>query len=381
MQDMSDTATPYSLFVYAIKSPHTRKKYIDRLKHFFKVIGLDGMLVEEQALEFMRRAKTDIAWGETCILRFLQLLKDQVDRKQMAASTIWTYVAPIKLFCEMNQIEIPWKRLVRGLPRGKKWARDRAPTVEEIIQLCKYPDRRMKAIVYTTASGGFRLGAWDYLRWGDIQYLEDKDVAKVRIYAEEVEEYFTYISGEAYKELKEWMDFRAMSGERVTKDSWLMRQLWDVHTGCTPEQPKKLELDGMKTLIHDALKAQGLRTTLQAGKHRHEFKAIHGLRKFFRTRAEEAGVKSIHIKMLMGHSTGLDDSYYRPSESDLLEDYLKAVPLLTIESLKLKASEDKRIKELEEKNKELEEKNQAMFDSLWERILALEGKETKKTAN
>jgi hypothetical protein len=41
-------------------------------------------------------------------------------------------------------------------------------------------------------------------------------------------------------------------------------------------------------------------------------------------------MKAIHIQMLMGHSTGLDDSYYKPTEQELLEDYLKAVPLLTI---------------------------------------------------
>ena len=32
----------------------------------------------------------------------------------------------------------------------------------------------------------------------------------------------------------------------------------------------------------------------------------------------------------MGHSTGISESYYRPTEKELLEDYLKAVPLLTV---------------------------------------------------
>jgi len=34
--------------------------------------------------------------------------------------------------------------------------------------------------------------------------------------------------------------------------------------------------------------------------------------------------------MLMGHSTGLAENYYRISEKDLLEDYLKAIPDLSI---------------------------------------------------
>ena len=32
----------------------------------------------------------------------------------------------------------------------------------------------------------------------------------------------------------------------------------------------------------------------------------------------------------MGHSMGISDSYYRATENEFLEDYLKASPLLTI---------------------------------------------------
>jgi len=39
------------------------------------------------------------------------------------------------------------------------------PTVDELHKLTEYPERRIKPIVYAMASGGFRLGAWDYLRW------------------------------------------------------------------------------------------------------------------------------------------------------------------------------------------------------------------------
>ena len=55
----------------------------------------------------------------------------------------------------------------------------------------------------------------------------------------------------------------------------------------------------------------------------------HGLRKWFKTRCELSGMQPINIE-LMNHSTGISDSYYRVTESQLLEDYLKAVPFLTI---------------------------------------------------
>jgi hypothetical protein len=35
----------------------------------------------------------------------------------------------------------------------------------------------------------------------------------------------------------------------------------------------------------------------------------------------------------MGHDTGLEKSYYKPTEQELLEDYLKVVDLLTINEI------------------------------------------------
>jgi hypothetical protein len=94
--------------------------------------------------------------------------------------------------------------------------------------------------------------------------------------------------------------------------------------------PKKLKSTGIKRLIENALWAQRVRIKLESGKRRHEFQADHGFRKWFKTRCEIAGMRSINVEMLMGHSIGISDSYYRPMEDELLDDYLKVIPLLTI---------------------------------------------------
>jgi hypothetical protein len=55
--------------------------------------------------------------------------------------------------------------------------------------------------------------------------------------------------------------------------------------------------------------------------------------------------------MFMGHSIGYDDNYFKPSENDILEEYLTAVDWLTInEENRLK----KQVKELTKKQGEIE---------------------------
>jgi hypothetical protein len=62
-----------------------------------------------------------------------------------------------------------------SLSKGRKWADDRAPTVEEICKIVEYPDRGLKPIAYTMVSSGIRLDDWDYPRWGHIQPIHFND--------------------------------------------------------------------------------------------------------------------------------------------------------------------------------------------------------------
>ena len=129
------------------------------------------------------------------------------------------------------------------------------------------------------------------------------------------------------------MKYRKDCGENINENSWVMRNLWDV---TMPKGkgivtiPKKLKSTGVKRLIENALWAQRIRIKLESGRKRHEFQADHGFRKWFKTRCEIAGMRSINIETLMAHSTGISDSYYRPTEDELLNDYLKAIAFLTI---------------------------------------------------
>jgi hypothetical protein len=351
------SSDPYSLFLYAMNSPVTRDRYTTRLNRFFSFIGIEGTSVEERCRIFVERGNDDNDWVFRSVMSFIQVQKERAYKKEITGSTIRNYVKAIKLFIEMNDILISWKKITRGLPKGRKWADDRAPTIEEIRKIVEYPDRRIKPIVYTMVSSGIRLGAWDYLRWGHIHPIcSDDDIiaAKILVYAGEEEQYSTYMSSEAYQTLADWMNFRQKSGENINPDSWVMRNLWDNRITKGKGWvtiPKKLKSSGVKALVENAIWTQGLRTKLPPGKRRHEFQADHGFRKFFKTHAEQV-MKPINVEVLMSHSVGVSDSYYRPLEKELLQDYLKAIDLLTINSDKVILQ--KQVLELKEKSKDSE---------------------------
>ena len=341
--DVGKESEPYDLFVYAINADQTREKYVTRLKKFLEIIGIDQdgkLTIRENCKVFTDKARSENGWLVNVTIQFLQYQKDRVGRKEITGSTLRNYVKVMKLFCEMNDLLVPWKKLTRGLPKSKNHADDRVPRLDEIQKIIAYPDWRMKAIVCTMASSGIRLGAWDFLLWEHITPITRDGkliAAKIVVYAGDQEQYLSFITPEAYSELQKWMDFRRDSGEKITGKSWVMRDLWNTRE-CSRRRgavglvnnPVRLKSSGIKRLMEDALWSQGIRNRLKPGCRRHEFQADHGYRKWFKTRCEQSGMKSINIEKLMGHSIGISDSYYRITEAELLNDYLKAIDLLTI---------------------------------------------------
>jgi hypothetical protein len=298
---------PWSLFLYGMKAPMTREKYRGRLAKFFDFIGLTEGTMEERATVFTEKGKKDSDWVFVSVLRFAQSQKVRVESVQISPATLRNYIKAIKLFCEMNDISIVWKKITRGLPKARRFADDRAPTLQEIRKIAEYPDRRIKPVISTMASTGIRVGAWDYLKYGHITPIEREGklvAAKVLVYAGTPDWYVTFMTPEAYREVEAWMKFRRQCGEKISADSWVMRDLWDteaairknMHTTGLVTTPKKLSSVGVKRLIERALWAQGLRKDLEKGKKRHEFAACHSLRKYFKTRCELAGVKPINVE-------------------------------------------------------------------------------------
>src|SRR5919112_2974534 len=325
---------------------------------FLDYLNLKGT-IKEQAKQFLAKARTNPQWAQDNLIQFIAYQNERVSRGEISPSTIPNYYRATKLFCEMNDLTLSWKKISRGLAKVRKAANDRAPTLEELQQLVEYPDRRIKPIIYTMASSGIRIGAWDYLQWKHVTPLTNQNgeviAAKLLVYPGDHEQYYTFITPEAYTALKEWMDFRTQYGEKINGDSWVMRDLWqttNMNYGAKfglATFPKKLKSSRIKRLIEHALWEQGIRHRLASGVRRHEWKAAHGFRKFYKSRTEQV-MKPINVEITMGHDIGVSASYYKPTEHEVLEDYLKALDILTINTDKLILQ--KQVLELKEKSKD-----------------------------
>jgi hypothetical protein len=176
-----------TVFTYALKAPESRRQYPRRLKIFLDYLGLEGKL-GEQAEQFYLKAATNHIWVEESLMAFITFEKERSKNGEISDSTIPNYYRATKLFCEMNDITLNWKKIARGLPRAGKAANDRAPTITEIKKLVEYPDRRIKPIVYTMVSSGIRIGAWSYLKWKHLTPIFRKEsdevvAAKLVVYA------------------------------------------------------------------------------------------------------------------------------------------------------------------------------------------------------
>src|SRR5215207_2895540 len=354
--------SPYAKFKLALKSKEVQRQYPNLLERFLDFGKFEGLDVEQKAIKFCDFVKSKTSEEvEDLVIRFVLYQKERIDKQEITPGTLRNYIKALKLFCKMNRINIFWEVISRSLPQVKQHANDRIPTVEEIKKLIEYPDRRIKPIVLLSLSTGIRVGAWDYMKWKHITPIKNENgevlAAKLVVYPDESEQYFTFMTPEAYSAVKEWMDFRASFGEEITGESWILRDTWQKvkprysHRIGLAKYPKQFKSSGIKTLVGRALQIQGIRPKLNLinGEKNHEWKTLHGFRKFFKTQTERV-MKSLNVEILMGHDIGLANSYYRPSQQELLDDYLRSVELLTIQNDKSKL--EKQIRELKEKSKD-----------------------------
>ena len=337
---LTGMVSPFQNFKYALKSKDVQRQYPALLLRFLDFLQLKGDM-EQKCKKLSEMAKENNTILNSYLIKYCIVQKERVIKNEISEGTLRNYLKAIKLFFEMNDIVLPWKRITKGLPTPKQASDDRCPTVEEIKKLIRSEDRRIKVVALIMLSSGIRVGAWNWLKWRHVIPIQDQTstivAAKLQVYVREKEEYYTFITPEAYSTLKDYMDFRQLHGEKITGDSYLIRDTWQKldkqhgHRIGLAAYPKRMDSEGIRRMLYDAWKIQGVIRKNNYGNRTHEFKSSHGFRKFFETHAMGV-MNSSNIELLMGHSSamGLKKNYYKPTQDILLNDYLNAINDLTI---------------------------------------------------
>jgi integrase len=263
--------------------------------------------------DYDRLLDKDVKLIQMDICDFITLFKSS--HKSAAISY---YVAAISKFYSMNDVTLNWKKINSYRGDYEKIAEDRPYTHSEIQTLINHATIRNRAIILLMSSAGLRLGAIPLLRIRDMAPLDEYNIYKVNVYAKSVKSrYFTFCTPECRRAIDSYIDYRRRWAERITDDSPLFRSDYSIQKTTTA---KPITIHTIRGLTTNLLARSGLHKPHTEGKiKRANIMANHGFRKFFETNAFKAGMDNMYLRRLMGQKSGLEDSYLKLSQEDLLE--------------------------------------------------------------
>jgi integrase len=350
----------YRHFINTIRTDSTLERYIFSLKKYMAYVGAkdvnDLMLLQDNPKLVQSK-----------IIDFIIDLKKQ----DLSIDAINLYVAAIAKFYTVNDVNLNRRKIGMYMPKRKRRQQDRAYTTEEIAKLLQFCDERLKAVVLLMASTGIRIGALPDLQLRHLQLIKQYRLYKVTVYEGEEEQYYCFTTPECCKAIDDYLDYRKRSGEILTEKSPLIRQQFDANDlEQTKKNPKKMKVKSICNLVRERLARSGLAPVIKQiegdikGKRRNSIALTHGFRKFVNTNYVRAKLDAVSKEMLLGHNTGLDRAYYRPTEDEILQEYLKAVDLLTIDESNRLRRENLVLKQKNDRLDSLELQLKAMAEKL-----------------
>lgn len=310
------------LLAAAKLSSQTRENYVLRVRSFLRRVG-------QTPDEFVNKVGADPKWFEDEFIGFIGEVS-----KSSASSTTAFWRDSLRRFLEINRVKgVDWDYLNQFLPKVRKSGLDRAPTTDEVRRLVSIADLRTRCLVFFLCSSGARIGSIEFLRWRDFEEIvvDETRLARVTIYRGEPEEYVSFVTPECWENLLRYKQAREEAGERVETSSAVF--VWEFGgKRLNQDKGRPVSVRALKNQLRKLMNSSGIRSTLTEKENykTYEFKQAHGFRKFFKTRMEMSGVKPIITEMLMGHALGVSGSYMKPTPSEMIGEYSKAIGSLTI---------------------------------------------------
>lgn len=347
---------PIELFYQGLKSEATRSKYTRTLRRML-CETLEDILegnFEDRAQQLVSMAKANPEWAMTVLLTMSKKLKERTrldpsDKNYLNPNSIPNKFKPIRKLFEMNAVPVTWYRVYATFPEQNNNYEGRGYTREEIQRMLNFTRGAIdKAIILVAASSGIREGGL-VLNWDDVapvykvddklflEIIESQSknaeivCAILTVYRKTNQAYPAFITPEAYKAL---MDYKTMWTKEIGREPKPNDPIF-IQAG---KPIRALSPEGTKQRVYRTVENAGLRPPMVAGKRRHDVPIMNGFRRFFNKINKESISKDsplsalIKKEYMMDHVglVSLDRNYFKTHVMELVEEYLNAVPNLTI---------------------------------------------------
>ena len=431
LQTADDALT---LFRAGIKSEVTRATYEKRLKEFLcgtlenyldgnktlrekqrqQILAEDNNKKIEMVLDadFSTRAnelvqKTKKNPDETIgmLLAYSSKLKKRCEKPKedpdyLNPNTVPNMFKPIKKLFKMNGLHFEWERITATYPEAETNRDMRGYTREEIATILKFTNPLESAVTHLASSSGIRRGGfnftWDCIKpvyrrndnlvMGNYDDEDDSDTicGIITVYAGSNEQYFAMFTPEAWEAIKvyrtKWRSDTLK--EPQPKDPFLKRAGNSVIS---------LSCDAIANRLNKILKKAKIREPLEAGKRNYDVPIMNGFRRFFNkinkeTFSKDSPLAALIKKEMMLSHTGLlklDKNYFQTHWKELVDEYLEAVPSLTISAEHRVKAENKRLRKEKSNLEQKIEENQLVKNEVFRQARVIENlskeiKELKK---
>ncbi len=398
------TEDALALFRIGIKSEKTKETYEKRLKEFLcgtlqNYLDGDKDLREKQreqrlaeadkkkislvldadfsirSNELVKKAKENPNEIMGMLLAYSTKLKERCDKPKedpdyLNPNTVPNMFKPIKKLFKMNGVHFEWQRIDVTFPESEINPDSRGYTREEISTILKFTNPLESAVTLIASSSGIRRTGFEFT-WacikpvyrrdnnfvmGNYDDKDDSDIVcgMIMIYAGSNQQYFALFSPEAWDAIKTY------------KTQWCS----DVLKNPNPTDPfmkrvgnlvTTLSCDAMANRLNKILKKTKIREPLEAGKRNYDVPIMNGFRRFFNkinkeTLSKDSPLAALIKKEMMLSHTGmikLDKNYFQTHWKELVEEYVEAVPALTISSEERVKAENRRLRKEKKSQEEL----------------------------
>lgn len=348
-QNLHETEPCMEIFLECIKSDSAKKSYGDAMRYFKDFIEFQKF---QDILDLDPKKLTQL------IVSYIIFRKNNNNPNSMGF-----YYHPIQTFLEMNDVLLNFKKLRRLFPARIKTTVERGWTTEEIkkmLDVCS--NSKQRAIIHFENASGGRIGIFNGLKIRHLIVIDDPDVGKcygIIGYADEVEEYTTFLTPESTKALDDYLDKRRSDHEVINNDSPVFRANYCIGSTNIISSTSK-NLGSIPAYLQ---KKAGLRDVSTKKWGRFPIQRNHGFRhRFDEVIKSVAGINTHLAEKMFAHTSRLvplDGTYHTPKIENSFKEYKKIIPLLTIdqtEAQKIKIKEkDNMISKLQDTQKQLDE--------------------------